>query len=380
MGILAIAQEARRTQEPPLFKLTEATQFATLLAGLFFMPASLHAELFDPTVAIGNVDAPYCMSSDPLTGWGPVAGCQVQATRGGHPFSLRFNKQSLRGPDYSAKPARGTVRILLVGSSMYLGPGIGEEFTPAALLEKELRARGRKVEVINASEEGYTVMQLALKLDQWTKAYAPDLVLLNLNGPTFMIDQILASISPSNGRIIPETVNIEPTRVLPSAVQSWFWNKPARLRKIAAAFIYFTRRLEISRALAKFQDESVLAREWSKVTMAAVDRVRLLASQRKFRLFVFLDDSKKITNEMSVPPNLDFFTANLIDHVTPALMMSKAAVYDLLDQRGVRHFTIQFPLDAALFIGGDNHLNEKGSQFLANELARFQDQYLPARR
>lgn len=68
---------------------------------------------------------------------------------------IRINAWGLRGGAVSDKPAVGTRRILLLGSSIALGWGVPEDKVVSTLLEQKLRALGQNVEVLNAGIGNY---------------------------------------------------------------------------------------------------------------------------------------------------------------------------------------------------------------------------------
>jgi len=68
---------------------------------------------------------------------------------------IRINSWGLRGGEVSDKPAAGTRRILLLGSSIALGWGVEESKIVSTLLEQKLRAAGQSVEVLNGGIGNY---------------------------------------------------------------------------------------------------------------------------------------------------------------------------------------------------------------------------------
>jgi hypothetical protein len=122
-------------------------------------------------------------------------GCEGKGRTGAYSAMMRFNSLGLRGPDFPRQPAKGTVRVLLLGSSNVLGLGIAEENTLGNRLEDELRRRlKRKVEVINGATNGYHTWQSAIHLHELVDYYRPHLVLFNVMSPTcFIFDSAWAS-------------------------------------------------------------------------------------------------------------------------------------------------------------------------------------------
>lgn len=96
--------------------------------------------------------------------------------------TLRTNRWGFRDRDYEqAKPA-GTYRIAVLGASITMGSGIENDETFESLIEDELNARqgfaGReRVELLNFSMAGYSVLQSMRALDVKALAFDPDMVL-----------------------------------------------------------------------------------------------------------------------------------------------------------------------------------------------------------
>ena len=85
----------------------------------------------------------------------------VEVATGG--VRIRVNQLGLRGPDTTAVPAPGTVRILVLGDSVVFGQGVDDDATFGAALGRRLGERwGTRVEALNAGVQGYdTVAEAA---------------------------------------------------------------------------------------------------------------------------------------------------------------------------------------------------------------------------
>jgi lysophospholipase L1-like esterase len=68
---------------------------------------------------------------------------------------IRTNAWGLRGGQITERPAPGTRRILILGSSIALGWGVDEDKTVSALLQRKFDAAQQKVEVLNAGIGNY---------------------------------------------------------------------------------------------------------------------------------------------------------------------------------------------------------------------------------
>jgi hypothetical protein len=98
--------------------------------------------------------------------------------RGEFSVAVKMSSHGLRDVEHDwAKPA-GTFRILVLGDSYMEAVQVELEQIFARQLEKELRARGRAVEVINASASDWGTDNALVYLREEGWRYSPDLVLL----------------------------------------------------------------------------------------------------------------------------------------------------------------------------------------------------------
>jgi lysophospholipase L1-like esterase len=115
-----------------------------------------------------------------------------------HPWEIRTNSARMRGPEFDAEKAPGTLRIVSIGDSSAFGWGVAEEHTYARLLERHLNERqakdGRRFEVLNAGVPGYTSFQGLGYLRRDLLELEPDVVLTyfglnDLTGARFYSDR-----------------------------------------------------------------------------------------------------------------------------------------------------------------------------------------------
>ena len=83
-----------------------------------------------------------------------------------------------------AKPA-GTLRVLALGDSHTQGYEVRQEATYAAVLERYLKGKGRKAEVLNAGVSGYSTAEAAAYLENEGHRYQPDVVVLGFYANDF---------------------------------------------------------------------------------------------------------------------------------------------------------------------------------------------------
>ena len=91
---------------------------------------------------------------------------------------VRTNRFGLRGPDPSRPKAPGVTRILMVGDSYTFGFPVRDDETFCALIERDLKAQGYPVEVVNAGVSGTSPTLHYLGLRDQFLAFDPDLVIL----------------------------------------------------------------------------------------------------------------------------------------------------------------------------------------------------------
>ncbi len=68
---------------------------------------------------------------------------------------VHINHSGLRGREIAAQPAAEVERILVLGDSIVYGQGVADDETFPVQLERELRNRGRRAEVLNGGVPGY---------------------------------------------------------------------------------------------------------------------------------------------------------------------------------------------------------------------------------
>ena len=95
--------------------------------------------------------------------------------------NVRFaiNAQGLRAErDFPYEKPPGTKRILCLGDSFTVGYEVSFEDCYASVMEKDLLAAGRKVEVLNAGVSGFSTAEECLYLERELHKYSPDVVVV----------------------------------------------------------------------------------------------------------------------------------------------------------------------------------------------------------
>jgi lysophospholipase L1-like esterase len=120
------------------------------------------------------------LSANPRLVFEPVPGLAYEGTPDGFfEYPGASNRLGYRDRDHPVAKPPGTYRIVILGDSIAAGYRIPQtEDTFPALLERDLRAAGLPVEVLNFGVTGYNTQQEVETLRARALAYAPDLVLV----------------------------------------------------------------------------------------------------------------------------------------------------------------------------------------------------------
>ena len=93
---------------------------------------------------------------------------------------FRINGRGLRADrEYPYEKAAGVRRIVSLGDSFTVGYEVEVEQTFSAVLERELRRRGHRIEVLNAGVSGYSTAEALIYFERELLRYEPDLVLIS---------------------------------------------------------------------------------------------------------------------------------------------------------------------------------------------------------
>lgn len=110
--------------------------------------------------------------------------CKEEMHRSGINYTVNYNSLGLRDKEFSSPPPKNTKRILFIGASRVMGPGLKIENTIPKQLEKLLKKKRLNVEVINAGVEGYSAIHFYTKIEDWIKAYSPTHIIFHLDDIT----------------------------------------------------------------------------------------------------------------------------------------------------------------------------------------------------
>jgi len=165
------------------------------VAAIIFVTIFLLGKLFideNPTPQEVIVSDEPTIDLSPIMGWNDdywyvntpnlesvrISGVQTELGTGNRvpmDFTVSTNAAGLR--DDPITPKDGRYRILAIGSSMTFGLGVNDDEAWPAVLERELRDAGYRVDVVNAGVIGHTAFQGDLYLAADGLALDPDLVL-----------------------------------------------------------------------------------------------------------------------------------------------------------------------------------------------------------
>jgi lysophospholipase L1-like esterase len=116
----------------------------------------------------------------------PLLGIDPDAT------AVEVNQEGYRGPPLESAPGR--YRILALGDSCTFGTPLSERYPSARVLERELRARGFEVEVVNGGVEGYAPADVLARLQEF-QALRPKLTTLYIGWNALYQDPYLDDAS-----------------------------------------------------------------------------------------------------------------------------------------------------------------------------------------
>lgn len=147
---------------------------ASLLVPLAALELVLHARGYDPrSAALEGRTRLVRPSASALRGYELVPG----AHGSGWGTEVAVNARGFRGPEPAAPEAPGE-RWIALGDSVTFGNDLAFEDTWPAVLERELAARGRAVEVLNLGLGGYDTVQELATLEELGLSFHPARVVL----------------------------------------------------------------------------------------------------------------------------------------------------------------------------------------------------------
>jgi len=175
---------------------------------------------------------------DPLLGWKNIPGLEF-VTYG---KKGKINSKGLRSPEYSYKKEAGSSRVLVLGDSFAWGFGVSDEELFSRVLEKKLREKNPRVEVINGGVSGWGTDQELLFLEEEGYKYSPDKVVLmfflwndlwnNIAANQYMLEKPYFK-KMEDGTLQVQHVPVPKSNAYNGLVQTgWLFEKSALLRTV----------------------------------------------------------------------------------------------------------------------------------------------------
>lgn len=130
-------------------------------------------------------------------------------------------RQETNSPPAPAAAVEAGLTIVAVGDSLTAGLGVAEEESYPAILEKDLRAEGIDIKVINAGVSGETTSGTLARLD-WVLTLKPDIVILE-TGANDGLRGLDTSLARTNLLKIIETLQARNITVVLAGMQM-VWN------------------------------------------------------------------------------------------------------------------------------------------------------------
>ena len=346
-----------------LLKLALALIVVALLLVLLLPRIGPRRDLYDAS----QVFTPCLMVPGDGSEHRAVPGCTGESRIGSRRAAVRFNSAGLRGPEYAPRPEPGVLRVLVLGSSNMLGPGVQEEATFPRRLEEALGALGRKAEVLNAGMVGYCTAQAAFRLRELLERYSPHLVLYQfVQGACPLFDGAWGPhVEFEDGE--PRRIDRSPfdkngafrglNRFLYGARPLFFlWLTAAdQWRKAAFSRVYTAPATPAERAAA-----------YMEPSLSFLSYMRAAAARSGAELVVFSYRMKPFTQ--SVPAHLHQWLARALAQLVRPIDFSHHEIFALLERNGFRYVYPDFPTKD-LLMAGDTHLNEEGLRRLAGATA-----------
>jgi lysophospholipase L1-like esterase len=226
-----------------------------------------------------------------------------------HGHTIKINSHGLRDFEYSYKKQPDTFRILVLGDSVSYAYGQDMQNGFAKVLERQLNAANSKkyarIEVINASHNGFHILDQYNYLQLYGLGYSPDALVIGVNSSHFAIESLQM--------IIKDGVDFAPGSLwLRLHVPPWV------KRSLRNSYLYMTignaYRNHVSRGLNSNDRTTVSEADLKKTTDLTLKKVaddleKLLSLTSKNSLITYFlyqpNRSETISGAYDAPPLLD---------------------------------------------------------------------------
>ena len=293
------------------------------------------------------------------------AKCKEWIIRSGHRVYMEYNSLGLRDIDHTPWPQKGWKRVLVVGGSALVGPGIEESKSPVQEYSKIIKRLGKKIEVINAGVEGYAIVHSAVKLKTLLEAYHPTHVLLftsfinSVNFDSMYGDEIITNadqslkLEPKFGYFINEILGFRN-----KLQKNWKENIGT-----ANSLKYFSRRA-FKFAYCKARHRSALKQLEcaSSNTLSLLSYMMNISRQYGADFSLIFPDMVYSENKILLNFTFNEQLAMQIDRLTPSPPFSSDEISKLLRIHNIPHNILWDFSGRAYFLGNSPHLTELGAK------------------
>jgi lysophospholipase L1-like esterase len=128
------------------------------------------------TIRLAGLDQPLIWRPHPVLGWSHIPGAEAHWREEGNGL-IQINRQGMRDVERNTDKSPAAFRIAVFGDSMTEGVQVNLDQAFTQLLERNLTAAGRTVEVLNFGVNGYSPLQEYLLYRDLGATFAPDLVI-----------------------------------------------------------------------------------------------------------------------------------------------------------------------------------------------------------
>lgn len=307
--------------------------------------------------------------------WG-VPNCHGLSRLGKLTAEMSFNAAGIRDRDYPPRAEKGVFRILVVGSSNALGPGVEEKKTFPRQLEAELRRAGRKVEVINGAMIGYCTLQTSMRLKELLEAYSPQLVLYQfVQGACPLLDGAWRERLKFEG-LDPVSIDrgiFDHSRSL-SGLNRFFFDHQS-IYFLALTLTDQWRKIAFSRYYSADKNRSLELYLSPTLELLQYMKEKSAAKGAQFRIVSYRMKSFM----QAIPSHYHLWLARPLSGLVKPIEFTHEQMFDRMRAAG---FGIIYPPfeTPPVLVPGDSHLSEEGLAMLAKATASEVLPLLPHRR
>ena len=139
---------------------------------------------------------------------------------------MKINSQGMRADrDFPYEKPPGVKRIVSLGDSFTIGYEVEADESFSSVLEKELNAKGYRVEVLNTGVSGYSTAEACVYLERELHKYDPDLVLVSYFGNDLHDSIRTGLFRLEDGQLIEASQEYVPAGKLGNFLNTnWFFN------------------------------------------------------------------------------------------------------------------------------------------------------------